>query len=303
MDYFNVNMSDAVTMEKIFAILADRHSANILDKAYSGFKASSMSYSGSLSKKQFYVRLKRLRDAGLVEKRDAFYRTTTFGSLVYNSHVKTMGNIIENYWNLKAIDVLKAREDFPPHQKETLIGEILQSSNLKEVVNSTHLSGFAIVKDFNGLVNEVIKILENAQREIYFATRYHDPHISSRIFDRFTDGVKLNLLDGNPEQISLENRLNAILRTPPNKETFDKVNEMIRSPHFNLMRKEVPISFVVVDGRQVVYETTSYSSPEQFTVAISNYDDPYMAQRFIGYFNLLSKDATIPHLLASVRER
>jgi hypothetical protein len=78
---------------------------------------------------------------------------------------------------------------------------------------------------------------------------------------------------------------------------------MIRSPHFNLMRKEVPISFVVVDGRQVVYETTSYSSPEQFTVAISNYDDPYMAQRFIGYFNLLSKDATIPHLLASVRER
>ncbi|NWG38107.1 hypothetical protein [Nitrososphaera sp.] len=297
-------MSDAVTAEQVFSILADRHSCNILKMAYSGFKASSDSYVGNLSKKQFYVRLKRLRDAGLVEKRNMFYRTTTFGSLVYNSHIKTMDSILTNYWSLKAIDVLKVREDFPSHQKEAVMNEIIQNGNLRSIVNSTHLSGFTIIKDFNALINEVIKVLDNAHSEVYFVSRYHDPHVSTKVLEIFARGAKLHILDGNPEQISLENRLNAILRTPPNKETFDKVNEMIRSSRFDLKRKEaVPISFMVIDGTQVVYETVNYSSPEQFTVAIASYDDPYMAQRFITYFNLLSKDAVTPRLLASVRER
>lgn len=296
-------MPDSVTMEQVFSILADRYSANILKMAYSGFKASSSSYVGNLSKKQFYVRLKRLRDAGLVEKRDTLYKTTTFGSLVFNSHVKTLDEILTNFWSLKAIDVLKAREDFPSHQKETVINEILQSSNLRGIVNSTHLSGFTIIKDFNRLINEVIKLLDNAQSEIYFATRYHDPHVSSKTFEKFSQGVKIHIIDGNPEQISVESRLNAILRVPPNKETFDMVNNMIRSPRFDLKTKEIPISFVVVDGTQVIYETVNYSSPEQFTVAISSYDDSYLAQRFITYFGLLSKDAGTPKLLASLRER
>ena len=296
-------MSDAVTVEQVFSILADRHSCNILRMAYSGFKASSQSYVGNLSKKQFYVRLKRLRDAGLVEKRNSFYRTTTFGSLVYNSHIKTMHIILANYWSLKAIDVLKAREDFPSHQKEAVMNEIIQSGNLRNIVNATHLSGFTIINDFSMLINEIIKLLANAHNEVYFASRYHDPHVSAKVLEIFARGAKLHILDGNPEQISLENRLNAILRTPPNKETFDKVNEMIRSPRFDLKRKEVPISFMVVDGTQVVYETANYASPEQFTVAISRYDDAYLAQRFIGYFGLLAKDAVTPRLLASVRER
>lgn len=296
-------MSEQATPQQVFSLLADRHSANILKMAYSGFKASSTSYVGNLSKKQFYVRLKRLRDAGLVEKRDTFYKTTTFGSLVYNSHVKTLDDILTNFWSLKAIDVLKAREDFPSHQKETVINEILQSSNLKGIVNSTHLSGFTIIKDFNRLISEVMKVLDNAQSEIYFATRYHDPHVSSKTFEKFAQGVKVHLLDGNPEQISVESRLNAILRVPPNRETFEMVNSMIRSPRFELKTKEIPISFVVVDGNQVIYETVNYSSPEQFTVAISSYDDAYLAQRFITYFGLLAKDATTPRLLASVREK
>lgn len=296
-------MPDGVTTEQVFSILADRHSANILKMAYSGFKASSTSYVGNLSKKQFYVRLKRLRDAGLVEKRDTFYKTTTFGSLVFNSHVKTLDEILTNFWSLKAIDVLKSREDFPSHQKETVINEILQSSNLKGIVNGTHLSGFTIIKDFNRLINEVIKVLDNAQSEVYFATRYHDPHVSSKTFEKFSQGVKIHILDGNPEQINVESRLNAILRVPPNRETFDMVNSMIRSPRFDLKIKEIPISFVVVDGTQVIYETVNYSSPEQFTVALASYDDSYLAQRFITYFGLLSKDAATPKLLASVREK
>jgi hypothetical protein len=296
-------MSEPVTINHIFSILADRHSVNILKMAYSGFKASSSSYVGNISKKQFYVRLKRLKEAGLIEKREDIYITTTFGSLVCNSHVKTLEDMLSNYWNLKAVDVLKARQDFPLHQKESVISEIIQSSNLRAIVNSTHLSGFSVVKNYTQLVAEVIKLLGLAQKEVYLATRYHDPSFANIIFKKISEGLTVHMLDSLPEQISVESRLNAVLRTPPNRETFEMVNALIRSPWFDLKRGEVSARFMVVDGRMVCYETTNYSNPEEFTLAVSHYDDPYLAQRLISYYNTQAKNGTVPKLLASVRER
>src|SRR6476620_6293385 len=287
-------MQKAVTVstDLIFSILADRHSVNILKAAFSGMRASSTNYVSNLSKKQFYVRLKRLSDAGLIEKRESFYRTTTFGSLVFHSQVRTMEEAISNYWQLKSIDVLRARNDFPVQEKETIVNEILCTADLKNLLNSTHLTGFSIIKNYDALVAEVLKLLENAEKEVYFATRYHQPHVSNKVFEKFGNGVLLHVLDGNPEQISVENRLNAIIRTPPNREASD----LKRLP-------SLPISFIVVDGNQVAYETVNYANPEQFTTAISKYDDVRLAQQFIQYFKHLSKDATVPHLLEQARSQ
>jgi predicted transcriptional regulator len=234
-----------------------------------------------LSKKQFYMRLKKLRDLGFIEKKDSFYRTTTFGSLVYQGQIRTMEEILANYWNLKAVDVLKSRQDFPPQQKEKVIEEIIQNCNLKSIVNSTHLSGFSVLKDFNRLVIEVTKLLEMADKEVYLATRYHDPHFSKLLFSKVAGGVTLHMLDGLPEQIS----------------------SIVKSPRFDLKRTQLAVSFMVVDRKMVCYETTNYSNPEQFTLAISHYDDPYLAERFIAHYNVLAKTATVPQLLASIREK
>lgn len=64
---------------------------------------------------------------------------------------------------------------------------------------------------------------------------------------------------------------------------------------------ELPISFLVVDSIQVVYETVSYTNPEQFTTAIAKYDDPYLAQQFISYFKMISRKAFTPKLLQEAR--
>jgi len=296
-------MPEQATPEQVFSLLSDRHSLSIMKMAYSGFKASSSVLTGNISKKQFYVRLKRLRDMGFIEKRSSVYRTTTFGSLIYNGQIRTMEEILANYWNLKAVDVLKSREDFPLQQKEKVIDEIIQNCNLKNIVNGTLLSGFSVIKDYNRLVVEVTKLLEGAQKEVYLATRYHDPHFSKLLFSKVAGGMMLHMLDGLPDQISVENRLNAVLRTPPNKETFDMVNSIVRSPRLDLKRIPLTASFMVVDGTAVCYETTNYSNPEQFTLAISHYDDPYLAERFISHYNMLAKNATVPQLLVSVREK
>ena len=291
-------------LEQVFAPLADRHSLNIIKMAYFGFKGSSMNYEGNISKKQFYARLKRLRELGFIEKRDSFYRTTTFGSLIYNGQIKTLEDILENYWNLKAVDVLKARQDFPLQQKENVIDEIIQNSGLKDIVNGTHLSGFSVIKDYNKLVLEVTRLLESAEKEVYLASRHHDPHFSKLMFHKVAnEGLTMHLLDGLPEQISVENRLNAIMRVPPNRDTFEMVNKIIKSPRFELRKAKLSASFMVVDGSAVCYETTDYVNPEEFTLAISHHDDPHLAQRLISYYQTLVKDAKVPQLIESIRTK
>lgn len=294
----------AATLEQVFGLLADRHSTKIIKMAYSGFKASSIIYRGDISKKQFYVRLKRLRDLGLLEKRQSFYRTTTFGSLIYNGHIKTLEDILANYWNLKAVDVLKSRQDFPLDQKDKVIEEIIQSTTLKGVVNGTHLSGFSVIKDYNKLVLEVTRLLETAQKEVFLATRYHDPHFSKLLFHKVAnEGLEVHMLDSLPDQISVANRLNAILRVPPNRETFDMVNRIMKSRRLDLRKAKLSASFMVVDGTAVCYETADYVNPEQFTLAISHYDDPYLAKRFISYYHTLANEARVPQIFESVQNR
>lgn len=294
-------MPDHATTEQIFSVLADRHSLNIIKMAYSGFRASAASYQGNLSKKQFYVRLKKLRDIGFIEKRDSTYHTTTFGSLIFNGHIKTLESILENYWNLKAVDVLKSRQDFPLQQRERIIDEIIQNCNLRGIVNGTHLSGFSVIKDYEHLVMEVTRLLESAQKEVYLATRYHDSNFSRIMFSKVADGLAFHMLDGLPEKINVESRINAILRTPPNRETFEMVNSILKSRKLDLKKCRLSASFMVVDGISVCYETNNYDNPEQFTLAISHYDDPYLAKRFISYYKMMEKDAILPQLLANAR--
>ena len=56
---------------------------------------------------------------------------------------------------------------------------------------------------------------------------------------------------------------------------------------------------MVVDGIQTVYDTKFSINPEPFMFAISKYD-AYMAQRFIEYFKMLSKDATTPKIFGQL---
>ena len=281
-------------------LLADKQSTEILIAASIGLRSSSNGI-GSQTKKQYYVRLKRLVDMGFMEKQNSVYKLTSFGTIVYD-HLKTMEKIVPNYWQIKSIDVLKSRPDFPAEQKEKIMNEYIETTKLKDVINTTHLTSFNVVNQFDDLIVEVLKVLDNAEREVYFATRYYDPHVSAKIFEKFAKGVTIHILDGNPDQISVENRLAAIIRTPPNRETAEMVKKITKSSRFDLKRlPELPLSFMVVDGIQVVYDTVNFINPEQFTIAISKYDDTYMAQRFIEYFKLLSKDATTPKLMEEMK--
>lgn len=284
---------------QIYSVLSDPLMVRMLGIAYSGVKGDFSNVVGKLTKRKYLSRLRRLRDLGLVEKKEGrMYGTTSLGALIYNSNFKTLETILEGFWHLHAVDVLKGRSDLPLQVRDELIKGILEDSQLKQITNDTHLSSFTIIRDYAKLIIEVLRLLDNAKKEVYLASRYHDPHVSSLVIKKFASGVRVHVIDGNPKQTSLESRINAILRTAPDKESYKQVMDMIRSPSFQLFRLEnLPSSFIVVDDRQLVYETVSYVNPEQFTIAIANYDDGYLAEKYITYFHILKKTASSPKFL------
>ena len=300
---------------ELFSLLSDRGSVNLLKAAYTGLRTNSSNFVGNLSKRQFYTRLRRLCDFGLIEKRDvgvtgsgkSMYRTTSLGSIIYNGHIETMEQALSNYWELKAIDILKTNPNFPPVQKDAIINQLVQSNDrLNRMLNSTYLSSFSVIKDFNRLIIEVMRVLDNAQKNVYFASRYHDSHVSSKLFETFSKGIGLHIIDSTPEQISLEKRINAIVRKAPNRDTFKMIDKMIRAPSnkFELLRvSDLPVSFIVVDELQVVYETVNHTNPQQFTSALACYDDAYLAQQFIKYFKILSEKAHVPQIIQTAESK
>jgi DNA-binding HxlR family transcriptional regulator len=60
--------------EDIFSILADKLSVEIITAAYAGLHSTNRLT--NQSKKQYYVRLKRLVEMGIVEKQDSVYKIT-----------------------------------------------------------------------------------------------------------------------------------------------------------------------------------------------------------------------------------
>jgi len=106
-----------VLAEDVFAIIGDKQSVEILTAASTGLQSSSNGICGQ-TKKQYYVRLKRLVEMGFMEKHQSVYKLTLFGSIVYENHLKTMEKIVPNYWQIKSIDVLKSRPSLPNRKRK-----------------------------------------------------------------------------------------------------------------------------------------------------------------------------------------
>ena len=186
----DTNLTSFLCSKALFTILSDKLCIGILEAASIGLRSNSNSNpTANQSRKQYYVRLKRLVNIGLVEKIGSVYTITTFGSLVYENHLKTMEKVISNYWQIKTIDVLRTRNDFPPDQKENIINEYVATTNLTGTINPTQLTSYNVVKRFEQLIPEVMKVIDNAENEIYFATRYYDPHVSNMMFNKLGKGV------------------------------------------------------------------------------------------------------------------
>ena len=89
-----------------------------------------------ITRKQYYSRINRLVDAGLVMRKSGKYFLTSFGEVVYESYM-LIGQAIENYWKLKAIDSIETLlpdKDLSAEERKSLIDNLIKSDNIKNIL-------------------------------------------------------------------------------------------------------------------------------------------------------------------------
>ena len=115
--------------------ISDKKASNI-------FKSIALAHSDTdilitqlkLTRKQYYSRMSRLIQAGLVKRQKGRYLLTAFGKVIYGAQMNLeakIENALDNYWKLKAIDSLEmpSREEI-----EKVISALIEDEEIKSVL-------------------------------------------------------------------------------------------------------------------------------------------------------------------------
>jgi len=86
-----------------------------------------------LTRRQFYSRMSDLINAGLIIRRNRKYFLTSFGKVVYETHL-IIGKAKENYWKLKAIDLFESSSELQPDERNKIIETLIDSNEIKDTL-------------------------------------------------------------------------------------------------------------------------------------------------------------------------
>jgi CheY-like chemotaxis protein len=87
-----------------------------------------------LTRKQYYLRILRLAETGLIRRRrSGEYYLTSFGRVIYKY---TMGieNAVHNYWKLRALDSLETSYQLPIEERKKFIDNLIENSEIRDIL-------------------------------------------------------------------------------------------------------------------------------------------------------------------------
>src|SRR6266516_3976735 len=142
---------DSTMISKISLLFAisDKKASNIFKSIASADSKNDILISQlKLTRKQYYSRMSRLVQAGLVKRQKGRYLLTAFGKVIYSAQMNLeakIENALDNYWKLKAIDSLEM-----PSREETekVISALIENEEIKSVLmkEESRLSAEAEIK-------------------------------------------------------------------------------------------------------------------------------------------------------------
>src|SRR5919112_974267 len=194
---------------RLLTVLSKRNNLSLFMSAKSGLKAEAPSPERTrLSKKVYYTSLKQLINNGLVEKSDGKYVHTTFGSIVYQSHIIRLIDQLRNQKQMVMIDTLKHSDQFSEndillasrHFNEIIINNILRKAksgiNVKVVAEKMLVDQFfeqniehLQVNDKNAV--ERINVVGNPWYPGNVSRRLANVPFSMTLFDRREVAIEL----------------------------------------------------------------------------------------------------------------
>ena len=89
-----------------------------------------------LTCKQYYSRMSRLMNAGLIKRKQGKYTLTAFGKVIYDIAIAILENAVSNYWKLKAIDSLEMSKALPAEERKKIIDSLIDNQVIKDILVS-----------------------------------------------------------------------------------------------------------------------------------------------------------------------
>ena len=85
----------------------------------------------NLTHKQYYSRLHCLLVCGLIRKTAGQYRLSSFGRIVYDWHLVMRDTISNEYWKLKALDMIGSA-GIPEPEREKVLNSLIGNERLRK---------------------------------------------------------------------------------------------------------------------------------------------------------------------------
>jgi len=129
------------SLGNLMKLISDNKSLLIFKTIFlaSGDSGENLRTQLNLTKKQYYSRISRLTNAGLVKRHKGRYFVTAFGRVIYDAQ-RLLGSAVKNYWKLKAIDSLGVANDnkIPTEERTKIINLMIGNPQIKEILLSTN---------------------------------------------------------------------------------------------------------------------------------------------------------------------
>ena len=114
---------------RLFSVLSKEDALVLFMRAKDGLYSNKDSPTHTnLTRKQYYMRLRNLLDAGLIKKKGDSYIHTTFGSLIYENYLAIMLQGVKNFKHIQMIDTLKESHMLSNDEIRNLMNVILKES-------------------------------------------------------------------------------------------------------------------------------------------------------------------------------
>ena len=123
-------------VEGVYGSLSDNISVGLFTMiAHERISSITLRNNVKISRKQYYSRLSKLINAGLIKRSNGRLILTAFGKLVYQVQ-KTIEDASANQWKLRAIDSIELSDDLPTEERRKLLESLIDNKQIRDILST-----------------------------------------------------------------------------------------------------------------------------------------------------------------------
>ena len=88
-----------------------------------------------ITRKQYYSRLSKMMNAGLIKRSNGRLILTAFGRIVYQVQ-KTIEDASTNQWKLRAIDSIELSDELPTEERKKLLESLIDNKQIRDILSA-----------------------------------------------------------------------------------------------------------------------------------------------------------------------